>query len=84
VKEDKKLYKSLGLPILYPLIFLEKIDELLVEALPDKYKAALEHYLTAKSELLKALTELINIKIRELEELKGNLQEVKREKVEIE
>ena len=84
MKNEDKISKIFNLPILYPLLLMGRIDELIMESLPEKYKGAVEHYLTAKTELLKAITEVINIRIKELEELKGSLEEVKREKVKLE
>jgi hypothetical protein len=84
MKSDEKLSKLFNIPLLYPLLLIGRIDEIIIESLPEKYKGAVEHYITAKTELLKAITEVINIRIKELEELKGSLEEVKREKVKLE
>lgn len=84
MKDKERSSRILSLPILYPLLVLGRIDEMIIENLPEKYKAAVEHYITAKTELLEAIKEFINIRIDELKELKEGLEGVKREKVKLE
>ena len=83
---EKRVRDIVDLTILNPLTLLTKLDEIIIGSLPDRYRGAAEHYLNAKLEMLKAIGELINIRIEEIKELRDNLREkeIKKEKVDIE
>jgi hypothetical protein len=83
---EKRVKDIFDLAIYTPLTLITKLDEIVIESLPDKYKKAAEHYLSAKMEMLKAINEIINIRIDELRELKDTIKsrEVRKERVDIE
>lgn len=81
-RREKKLSR---LPLLTPITLISRLDEIILEALPDQYRSAAEHYINAKVEMLKAVSELIDLRIKELKEIEDSWKSnVKKEKVELE
>jgi len=79
--EERRYIK---IPILLPRTLIESLDEILLDALPAEYKGVAKHYINAKIELLRAVEELINTRIKKLEEKLKKFEEVKKEKVKVE
>ena len=79
---DDKEKKYVFLPII-PIPFITKLDEILLELLPDEYRGAVDHYINAKIEMLKSIQEIINKRIEKLENKKKELK-IKKEKVDVE
>ncbi len=77
--DERKEYTYIPMIWILPSI----IDEFILRILPDEYDDVVKHYINAKIELLKAFREVLNARIKELEELKSR-REIKKEKVDLE
>jgi len=79
-EEDGKKY--IFLPII-PIPLVSKLDEAILEKLPEEYNKAIDHYINAKIELLKMVEEAIKARIERLEKRRERLK-VRKEKVDVE
>jgi len=82
-KVEKERREVRPFEIFFPFMAFKSLEDYLIKYAPERYKEALNHYVNAKIELLKAVDKLIKIRIEELEALK-EVKVVKKEKVEVE
>lgn len=74
--------KYVPIPLL-PIPFFTRLDEFLIEFIPEEYKGAADHYINAKIELLKSIEEIVKADIERLEGRREKLA-TKKEKVDVE
>ncbi len=83
MSEEKKI-DIINVPIINPFSLMGIFDEFILRFTPSKYRGVAKHYIKAKIEMLKALREIIDMRIKDLESLITEEKEVKKEKVKLE
>ncbi len=68
---------------LLPIPLLTRLDEFLIETLPEEYKGVADHYINAKIEFLRSIEEIVKVNIKRLEDRREKLT-TKKEKVNVE
>lgn len=81
-EKRKEIYDLLS--FLCPFAFFRTITDTIIKNLPDTYDEAVKHYINSRIERLKFVEEIIDTRVKKLEEIKTSKESMKKEKVDIE
>ena len=81
-KKKEELYDLLS--FLCPFAFFRTITDTIIKNIPERYDDAVKHYINSRIERLKFVEEIIDNRVKKLEEIKTSKEGIRKEKTDIE